>query len=255
MALAAGTRLSTPIVAQGVLAQLGLTEASARNFLFSEMKAQYEPNRRNQPYLTGHRAFYTLPPAARGPAATALFAWAKAYVNSPALKSAYAQFRKEANPLDERPGRSVESRLAEMKAAREMARGIAQSLPPAERDKMLAMLKEQDAQVAEMTKAFEAEQAARKAQNAVSVARFEAQYPADPNRIVARRLRAFLDETADADFSAPIIRLTGGPDGMEFITPAHQVKPVAWQLAVLAGPEATKAARAAADAWLKEITP
>jgi hypothetical protein len=72
---------------------------------------------------------------------------------------------------------------------------------------------------------------------------------------VARRLRAFLDDTADADFAAPIIRLTDGPDGMEFIDPAHRAKSPTWQLAVLAGREATTAARKAAEAWLKEIAP
>ena len=43
----------------------------------------------------------------------------------------------------------------------------------------------------------------------------------------------FLDETAEADFSAPVIRLTDGPDGMEFISPAHQQKTSIWQMAVL----------------------
>ncbi|HEY7474773.1 MAG TPA: hypothetical protein VH679_07160 [Vicinamibacterales bacterium] len=35
--------------------------------------------------VAGTRAYLKLPPAARGPAATALFAWAKSYVSSPAF--------------------------------------------------------------------------------------------------------------------------------------------------------------------------
>ncbi|MGE0464784.1 MAG: hypothetical protein AB7Q16_25745 [Vicinamibacterales bacterium] len=80
-------------------------------------------------------------------------------------------------------------------------------------------------------------------------------YPADPRRIFARHLRAFLDDTADADFSVRTISLTGGADGIEFVDPWPRQKPVMWQLAVIAGPEATAAARAAAEAWLKEIEP
>ena len=260
LALAAGSPFTAPIVAQGVLAQLGLTQASARSFLFEEMKSEpAAANRRKGIFLAGHRAFYKLPPAARGPAATALFAWAKAHVSSPAFKTAYAQFRKEAGPGDERPGPSAEAQAAEMKKNQEMVRKMAESLPPAQRDKMLAMIKEQEAQAAEtlaqMAKAAEAQQAALKAEAQARAKEFEVKFPADPNRIVARRLRAFLDETADADFAAPIIRLTDGPDGMEFISPAHQTKSVTWQLAVLAGPEATMAARAAAEAWLKEVAP
>jgi hypothetical protein len=258
--MAAASPFTVLIVAQGVLAQLGLTEASARNFLFDEMKSQRGGYRRGSMEVAGHRAFYKLRPAARGPAATALFAWAKAYVNSPAFKTAYAQFRKDTMPLpDERPGRSAEAQAAEMKANQEMVRQLLEKLPPAERETLLAQIKEQEKQAAEtqarIQKAMEAQQAEQKARNAASANEFEAKFPVDPNQIVARRLRAFLDETADADFTARIIRLTDGPDGMEFISPAHRAKSVTWQLAVLAGPEATKAARAAAEAWLKELAP
>lgn len=259
LAIASGWDVTKPILAQPVLAQLGLTDASARTFLFDELKSQAALNRRARVAVTGHRAFYKLPAAARGPAAIALFAWAKAYVGSPAFKTAYAQYRTDANPLDERPGPTAADQAADMKTNQEMARKIAESLPPAERDKILAMIKEQEARMAEslaqMAKVLEAEQAARRASNKEAADRFEAEFPVDPNRIVARRLRAFLDDTADADFTARIIRLTDGPDGMEFVSPAHRAKPVTWQLAVLAGPEATRAARAAAEAWLKEIAP
>ena len=256
LALAAGS----PIIAQGVLPQLGLTEAAARNFLFQELKAEpAAANRRGAIFVAGHRAFFKLPPAARGPAATALFAWAKAYVSSPAFKTAYAQYRKDAGPVPERPGPSAEAEAAELKNNQEMVRQIAEKLPPAEREKLLAQMKEQEAQVAEMRartqKVVEAAEAERKAQDQARANEFEVRFPADPNRLVARRLRAFLDETADADFTARIIRLTDGSDGMEFIAPAHRAKPVTWQLSVLAGSEATKAARAAAEAWLKEVAP
>jgi hypothetical protein len=82
------------LLAQGVLAQLGLAETAARSFLFSEIK-RAAVNRRSEVVVAGNRAFLKLPPAARGQAATALFAWSKAYVNSPAFKSAYANYRRD----------------------------------------------------------------------------------------------------------------------------------------------------------------
>ena len=81
----------------------------------------------------------------------------------------------------------------------------------------------------------------------------EEAFPADPQKLFARRLRAFLEATADANFSARIIHLTGGPDGIEFVDPADRGKSWVWQAAVIVGQEATTAARAAAEAWLKEI--
>ena len=81
LAIAAGSSFTTPIVAQGaqgVLAQLGLTEASARDFVLREIKSNPDASRRADIAVLGHRAFYKLPPAVRGPSATALFAWGKA---------------------------------------------------------------------------------------------------------------------------------------------------------------------------------
>ena len=70
-----------------------------------------------------------------------------------------------------------------------------------------------------------------------------------------RRLREFLDATAEVNFAARTISLTGGADGIEFIDKADRQRNWMWQEAVIVGPEATSAARAAAQAWLKEIQP
>ena len=81
--------------------------------------------------------------------------------------------------------------------------------------------------------------------------------PADPRKIFARRLREFLDATADVNFSARTITLVLEPngDGIEFVDKANRERHWIWQEAVIAGPEATAAARVAASAWLKEIEP
>jgi hypothetical protein len=62
------------------------------------------------------------------------------------------------------------------------------------------------------------------------------QYPTDPMKIIARRLREFLDATADVNFSARTISLTDGPDGIEFLDKADRQRNWMWQEAVIAGP-------------------
>jgi hypothetical protein len=46
-------------------------------------------------------------------------------------------------------------------------------------------------------------------------------YPADPQPIVARHLRAFLDDTADADFSVRTISPRAAPTASSSWTPGH----------------------------------
>jgi hypothetical protein len=254
------------LVAQGVLAQLGLTEAAARDFLFDEVKSQRKDHpfaRRSAIALAGTRGFYRLPPAVRGPAASALFAWAKAYANSPAFRTAYANFRKDAIPpeqvytdtIDE----AVKKRIDEMLVGVEQSKQMAAKVDAKTSAAILENVKQQEAQIrspefARMLRTgLEMERAEKTRSASTSNRDTIARYPANPEEIFARRLREFLDATADANFSARTIHLTGGPDGIEFVDPADRKRSTTWQMAVIAGREATIAARAAADAWLKEI--
>lgn len=256
--------VSLPLSAQGVLAQLGLTEARAREFVFAEVKSPSAPTRRSAIAVAGHRAFYKLPRAARGPAATALFAWAKGYVTSAAFASAYAEYRRGVIGTTEPSAApsvdaQLEAQLAEMRTAVEQVKQIAAALPPADRANLLAKIAEQEAQiaspqfVAQLSAGLAIETSERTNSETDRVRRDTERYPVDPTPIFARHLRAFLDATADADFAAPMINLSGGPDGIEFVEPADQDRSWMWQLAVIAGPEATAAARTAAQAWLQEI--
>jgi hypothetical protein len=256
---------SIALVAQSGLAQLGLTETAARTFVLDDIKSP-AASRGSGIAVAGTRAFLKLPAAARGPAATALFAWAKAYVGSPAFKTAYATHRRGVIGPDDRPSPpSVDDELQklieEAKAGIAQARAIAAALPPADAANMLKLVAEQEAKLASgetaklLRPGLEAQHAERTTRDAANAKRDDEQYPADPSRIVARRLREFLTATADVNFSARTLSLTGGPDGIEFLDKADRQRHWIWQLAAIVGPEATSAARAAADAWLKEIEP
>ena len=100
-----------------------------------------------------------------------------------------------------------------------------------------------------------AERAQESEGTAELIERVEATTPADPRVLFARRLREFLEATADVNFSARTLSLTGGPDGIEFLDKADRQRHWLWQSAAIVGPEATTAARAAAQAWLKELEP
>lgn len=252
------------VSAQGALAVLGLTDATARTFVLDEISSPAN-DRRAPIVLAGTRAFLKMPAGARGPAATALFGWAKTYVNSPAFRASYDSYRSGVVGTGRRPEPTIEATLQkeadEQRAGlEEMRRNLAASgLPPEEQEKILASWKAAAAQAASpefadaRRKALEAERAEKSASDAGRAADMDVRLPADPQRLFARRLREFLDHTAAVNFAAKRIRLTGGPDGIEFVDKADRKRPWMWQAAAIVGPEATAAARAAAEAWLREI--
>jgi hypothetical protein len=260
VAAAMGGRLA----AQTALAQLGVTEAAARTFVLNEIKSP-ATGRRSDIAIAGTRAFLKLPPAARAAAATGVFAWAKAYVNSPAFKASYEGHRRDRIPparqyalsVDEAVKKETDDALAGMD---QMRQGIG-VLPPADQQKVLEKLKEAQAMLTDPAMiqarraALEAERAERGGNNAAQIREVEEKTPANPQTLFARRLREFLAVTADVNFSARTINLTGGTDGIEFVDRADRQRHWLWQEAVLAGPEALAAARTAAQAWLKEIEP
>ncbi|MFN8007343.1 MAG: hypothetical protein U0V70_10025 [Terriglobia bacterium] len=252
------------LLAQGVLVQLGLTETAARNFLFDELKSPAS-SRRSAIVVTGNRAFLKLSPAARGQAASSLFAWAKTYVNSPAFKTAYANYRHgvigEPKQYELSVDEEVKKKLDDQLLVAQQMRTAAESFPPAERDQLLATVKQQEtwardpATILKLKSAMEAERTQESEKETARMKEDEEKLPGDPQKLFARRLRQFLEGTANVNFSAKTLSLTGGPDGIEFIEPADRKQSWLWQEAAIVGQEATLAARAAAEAWLKEIEP
>jgi hypothetical protein len=252
----------SPLVAQTTLAQLGLTETAARTFVLDEIKAP-TLNRTSRIALAGTGAFLKLPASMRAAAATGLFAWAKAYVNSPAFKTAYDGLRRDRIPSGRQYSMTIDE--AVKKDIDDMLQGIAQiratvpSLPPAQQPMILEKLREQEAMlkssefIAQRRAHFEAERGATASSDADATRRVDDALPANPQALFARRLREFLDATTDVNFSARTISLNGSPDGIVFLERADRKRHWIWQLAVIAGPEATGAARAAAQGWLQEI--
>lgn len=83
------------------------------------------------------------------------------------------------------------------------------------------------------------------------VAAWEKEYPeGDPKPLLKRRLKEFLDATSGVDFSAKLVKRD---DAMVFVNPAYENKDSRWKTAFRAGKDATEAARAIAQQWLKEL--
>lgn len=88
-------------------------------------------------------------------------------------------------------------------------------------------------------------------QHKEKLAAWEKEYPAgDPKPLLKRRLKEFLDATANVDFAAKLVKKD---DAMVFVNKAYENKDSSWKTAFRAGKEATETARAFAQQWLKEL--
>jgi hypothetical protein len=153
----------------------------------------------------------------------------------------------------------VKQDIDEQLAGVEQMRQAAEQMPPKDRAAILESVKKTRAQLTDPNyiKLLESQVAAERSQaggqDSQLASAVEETTPADPQKLFARRLREFLIATADVNFAARTISLTGGADGIEMVDKADRAKPWMWQEAAIVGREATVAARAAAEAWLKEI--
>lgn len=257
--------LASPIagaMAQGALTQLKVSESEAHDFVMNEMSGGVGSHG-NRPIIErARRAYAGIPATARAAATTALYAWVKAHVNSPAFRKAYAAYRAEQAPVPPRHEGTIDEAVA-----REVAREKAE-LDKSVKELLAAGMKAQADAMREQAKMFDdkvylqgtrmniADTRARQTKNyETGLALFNENLPADPTITFARHLRAFLDTTADVDFAAAQKTVTNGVgEPMKvFVIDAYNKKPWQWQVAYEFGPEAIKAARTAAAAWLKEL--
>jgi hypothetical protein len=246
------------LLAQGTLAGLGVSEQTGRQIVDEWL---------NSGYLNATPAAKTLKTAAPASRATAVrnaVAWARSYTESAAFKAEFERRRQAERPAAPDAIITVEDELARQSAERkkqveEMKKNLDQ-LPPDMRKTMEAAVKETEAanrkmetdpqMVAILRKSIEATRASELEAYKKQLEAYERRWPADPNTLVARRLREFLDVSADVDFDAKLV-----PAGrlMRFAEPRYEEKPPTWKLCFRAGREATAAAREAAQTWLKAI--
>lgn len=256
--LAASVLLALGALAQGALAQLGVTDASARGALVNALA------RGSVPASMAAKAFKAATPGARASLVRTAMAWAKAYTETAAFKADYARQREADAPKPPRFTGSVDDELAAQRAERlksvEEARKNAASMPADLRPQMEAMVKTMEESNAKIDKdprmqamlrqGIEAQRANDMQAYEQSVRQHEKRFPADPRALVARRLQEFLGLSKDVDFGAKLV-----PAGSKqrFADPRYEEKPEEWKLCYRAGREAVAAARESAEAWLATL--
>jgi hypothetical protein len=242
-----------------VLSQLGITPLAARVAVDSVISSGVD-----NPGLPV-RAFRLMPPATRGTIAAAGVAWLRSYTAGSEFKQQYAQIRQAHKPAPQAfagtPEDQVKKEDAEQARAAEESRKAVGSLPPDQRAQIEQALNAAQALAEKMNTpemrqmrvdGIKAERAARATQYEQELATWTRDYPENPAPVIARRLREFLAASEDIDFDATLVSRNGK---MVFEKDAYEQKPVLWKMYYRAGREATTAARAAAQAWLKEIGP
>lgn len=238
-----------------VLQQLSVRESEAQNSFFDAIWD-------GSPYVPGgQNVFKAAAPAARTAIVRALGATLKTYTQSARFKTRYAEYLEANRP---RPGGDRVKSMAEQDA--EAAKGIKEmeenikKMPPEMQQQMAEVVKQMKAQQEELKKnseyqammesAITQQQAEQERQYQERLATYSADHPANPDVLIAARLRQFLALSADVKFDATLVKQGSV---MRFEDPALEQKPAEWKLCFRAGREATEAARAFATEWLKEL--
>lgn len=241
-------------LAQTLPSQLGLGATDAQGY-FLDSIAQGGVS-----YGSAGKAFVALPTAARVTVVREGLAWARAYADSAAFKTAYAKRRDQQKP--EAPtfvgtvDQALKQKQDEQKKQLADSRAMLAQLPADQRAQMESIFKQTETQmndpayVAMMRQGIEMDRASAQKQYQDALAEWQKNYPADPNVLIARRLQLFLTVSADVDFTA---KLEGSGTSKTFVNPAYQQKPSDWKMCYRAGKEPVDAARAAVTDWLKAL--
>ena len=251
--------LALPAAAGGadVLTQLGLTLDAVKEAIGSIITAGiYNPGLPAQ-------AFKLMPPSVRAQVATAGVGWLKTYVASPDFKQQYIQVRDRYRPqpdtYERTPEQEIQKADDDQKQQFEESKQAIASLPAEQRKQLEEALKNTADMVAKMNTpenrkmrldAIRMERAERAKEHDAAVAKWKQDYPDDPKPVLIRRLREFMQLSADVDFTAKLNTQDGRST---FENPAYQAKSSQWKMCFRAGREATTAARAAVQAWLTEL--
>lgn len=252
------------IVASGViygvpdiLSRLGINQNTAQdNVLYAYANG-------NVNYYLAAKSFKAAASSERVDLVKSLLGWVKTYTASPTFQKAYAALReqrKPSPPVIENYDEVMKKQRADAKKQQEESMKGLQNLPPETRKQVedaikqsMAIQKEMDSnpEYQKMQKeGFLQQQEDKKVQYQESMKRWEEDFPADSRVLVAKRLKSFLDLSADVNFDAKLAPRYGKN---VFVDARYEQKPSEWKLCYRAGKEATGAAREFASSWLKEL--
>ena len=249
------TILTARVAGQDVMSQLGFRPAEAKELVLAAVTSG------SPDYGPARTALKSATPEARGTLVNGVLEWARAAVETPEYAAKYRQFRESQKPPQPKPfvDESQQARTAMQEQLDAMKKNMA-AMAPEMRHAMEEMLQKMEAQQKEQANnpAFQASMAALVAQQDAAhqqeytqhLAEWETQYPADVHKLIARRLHAFLDISADVDFNAALVDRN---KRKEFADPRYEAKSAEWKLCYRAGKPAVDVARRVATSWLARL--
>jgi hypothetical protein len=255
------------LVTAGVAIAVAQTSLSKFGVNLSELKPQVVDSLRHGflPVYPNSKAYHAASVAARVAFVNDAMAWAKAYTETPAFKADYDKQRAAARPTAPEAKGSADDQyskyLAEQrKGLEEMKKNVALMTPDMQKQ-MQPVIKQmeesiektsKDPQMASMMKNGYTQQAqSDQEEYKKDVARYETEFPADPEVLIASRLKEFIALCNDVNFDA---KLTGDGGGrMRFADQQYESKSDRWKQLYRAGKEPTDAARVFAANWLKQL--
>jgi flagellar motility protein MotE (MotC chaperone) len=254
LALAASGGVWVGLHAQGALADLGVTEATASREIVRSLTGGYVN------VYPASKAFKAAPATVRASLVKNAIAWAKTYTESAAFKAEYDKQRQADTPAPPTFKGTVDDELADQRAQRkkslEESKKNIEKMPANMRPQMEATIKQMEAQFARMDtdpqmialarQGLEMQRANDQKAYEERGRAHEKRFPSDPRVLIARRLQEFLDTSRDMDFNAKLV-----PAGAKqrFADPRYEEKRAEWKLCYRAGKEAVTAARDAAQTW------
>jgi hypothetical protein len=254
LACAIAAACLTRAIGADVLSQLGITPQLAKMGVDSILNSGL-----SNPGIPA-KAFKLLAPAQRAQVAAAGVAWLKAYTGTADFKQEYAKIRQNRKPeaptFQGTPEEEVSRASADQTKQMADSKKMLESLPPDQRQQIEAAMKAaQDmmkAQDTPETRKMRVDGIKRSRDGQMQtyqqdLAKWQIEFPEDSKPVVVRRLKEFLTLSGDVDFTAKL-----APQG-QFQNPAYESKPDQWKMCYRAGKDATTAARAAVQTWLKEL--
>ncbi len=207
-----------------------------------------------------------IPMAKRAALVRAVGEFARSFTKSAAFLAWYDTYREEKKPsaptttpamADTRAQQIAELKksIAEQEKAQANApadqKGIFRDVLASLRQMLKEVQKADPAQDAQMDSFIKQSNEQAMQDHKAKLAAWEKDYPAgDPRPLLRKRLKEFLDLSATVDFNAKLVKQD---DMMVFVNPAYESKEGGWKTVFRAGKEATDAARAFAQQWLKEL--
>jgi hypothetical protein len=240
-------------IAADILAQLGLKEPQARDQVLEGL------GNGSVPIWPASKAFKAAATAARAGLVTDALGWVRLYTESADFRDRYAKLRESGKP--EAPQSAAEQikkmQDGQRKSLEEMKKNLA-GMPADVRASMEKTIKQVEEQAndpkqqAQIRQIYEQQAAGEQQRYQQSLAKWGTDYPADPRGLIARRLRAFLDLSAQVDYNAQVVK-KGSRALLVFADPTLEAKSQEWKLCYRAGKPAVDAARSFATKWLADL--